>query len=100
MAKRSLYYWAELYSRQMVQRKAYDTLKDTIVINILNFDYLQETNEFHSIFRLLEETKHFLLTDALAMHFIEMPRLRQKWILKEVSPPKGYFSSVAVFTGR
>lgn len=88
MAKRSLYYWAELYSRQMVQRKAYDTLKDTIVINILNFDYLQETDEFHSIFRLLEEKKHFSLTDALAMHFIEMPKLRQKWRLKEVTPQK------------
>lgn len=71
-----------------MQRKAYDTLKDTIVINILNFDYLQETDEFHSIFRLLEEKKHFSLTDALAMHFIEMPKLRQKWRLKEVAPQK------------
>ncbi|MHB8125210.1 MAG: Rpn family recombination-promoting nuclease/putative transposase [Desulfitobacteriaceae bacterium] len=88
MGKRSLYYWAELYSRQMVQNKAYETLKDTITINILNFEYLAETEKFHSVFRLLEEEKHFLLTDALAMHFIEMPKLRRKWKNKEVAPQK------------
>lgn len=88
MAKRSLLYWAELFSRQMVEKQAYETLKDTITINILNFDYLQETDEFHSEFCLLEKKKHFLLTDALAMHFIEMPKLRQKWRTKEVTPQK------------
>lgn len=86
MAKRSLYYWAELYSRQMVQKKAYETLKDTITINILNFDYLQVTDDFHSEFSLLEKKKHFPLTDALAMHFIEMPKLRRKWRKKEITP--------------
>jgi len=61
------------YSRQMVERQAYGTLKDTITINILNFDYLQETDEFHSEFGLLEKKKHFSLTDALAMHYIDYP---------------------------
>ena len=54
----------------MVQKKAYETLKDTITtINILNFEYLQENDEFHSEFGLLEKKKHFPLTDALAMHY-------------------------------
>ena len=88
MAKRSLFYWSELYSRQMVQKKAYETLKDTITINILNFEYLKETDEFHSEFGLLEKKKHFSLTDALAMHFIEMPKLRRKWKNKEVTSQK------------
>ena len=57
----------------MVERQAYGTLKDTITINILNFDYLQETDEFHSEFGLLEKKKHFSLTDALAMHYIDYP---------------------------
>ncbi|MHB1404445.1 MAG: Rpn family recombination-promoting nuclease/putative transposase [Desulfitobacteriaceae bacterium] len=86
MANRSLFYWAELFSRQMVQKQAYVTLKDTITINILNFEYLQETDEFHSEFGLLEKKRHFSLTDALAMHFIEMPKLRRKWRKKEVTP--------------
>jgi hypothetical protein len=47
------------------------SLKETI--NILNFEYLQETDEFHSEFGLLEKKKHFSLTDALAMHFIDYP---------------------------
>ena len=88
MAKRSLYYWSELYSRQMVQKKAYETLTDTITINILNFEYLQESEEFHSEFGLLEKKKHYILTEALAMHFIEMPKLRRKWRNKEVTPYK------------
>ncbi|MHB1651875.1 MAG: Rpn family recombination-promoting nuclease/putative transposase [Desulfitobacteriaceae bacterium] len=88
MAKRSLFYWAELFSRQMVQKQAYETLKDTITINILNFDYLKETDEFHSEFGILEKKKHFSLTDALAMHYIEMPKLRRKWRKKEVTPQK------------
>jgi len=89
MAKRSLFYWAELFSRQMVQKQAYETLKDTITINILNLDYLQETDEFHSQFGIIEKKKHFPLTDALAMHYIEMPKLRRKWRKKEVTPQKG-----------
>jgi len=88
MAKRSLFYWAELFSRQMVERQAYGTLKDTITINILNFDYLQVTDEFHSEFGLLEKKTYFPLTDALAMHFIEMPKLRRKWRKKEITPQK------------
>jgi len=46
---------------------------------------LKETDEFHSAFHLYEEKKWFLLTDALAMHFIELPKLRKKWRLKEVT---------------
>jgi predicted transposase/invertase (TIGR01784 family) len=88
MAKRSLFYWAELFSRQIVEGQAYETLKDTIAINILNFDYLQETDEFHSEFALLEKKRHFLLTDAFAMHFIEMPKWRRKWRTREVTPQK------------
>ncbi len=37
---------------------------------------------------ILEEEKHFLFTDALALHFIEMPKLRRKWKNKEVTPQK------------
>ena len=86
MAKRSLYYWAKLYSRQLQEAMAYEQLHTTITINILDFEYLKETEEFHSAFHLYEEQKRFLLTDALAMHFIELPKLRKKWRLKEVTP--------------
>ncbi|MHB1654442.1 MAG: Rpn family recombination-promoting nuclease/putative transposase [Desulfitobacteriaceae bacterium] len=61
-------------------------LKDTITINILNFNYLKETDEFHSEFGILEKQKHFPLTDALAMHYIELPKLRRKWKKREVTP--------------
>ena len=86
MVKRTLFYWAELFSRQMVETQAYETLTDTITINILNFNYLRETDEFHSEFGILEKKKHFPLTDALAIYFIELPKLRRKWRKKEITP--------------
>ena len=86
MARRTLYYWSEMYSRQMQESMAYDELNPTITINILNFNCLQETEEFHSAFHLYEQKKKFLLTDALALHFIEMPKLRRKWRAREVTP--------------
>ncbi|MHB1407771.1 MAG: Rpn family recombination-promoting nuclease/putative transposase, partial [Desulfitobacteriaceae bacterium] len=67
MTKRSLYYWAKLYSRQLFEGMAYEQLNPTITINILNFNYLKETDQFHSAFHLYEQKKQFLLTDALAI---------------------------------
>ncbi|MHB1407621.1 MAG: Rpn family recombination-promoting nuclease/putative transposase, partial [Desulfitobacteriaceae bacterium] len=61
-------------------------LNPTITINILNFNYLKETDQFHSAFHLYEQKKQFLLTDALAMHFIELPKLRKQWRAREVTP--------------
>ncbi|KLU60281.1 PD-(D/E)XK nuclease family transposase [Peptococcaceae bacterium CEB3] len=58
----------------------------TITIDILNFSCFKETEDFHSIFGLYEKDKHFLLTDALAQHYIELPKLRKKWRQKEVTP--------------
>lgn len=37
------------------------------MINILNFEYLKETDEFHSEFGILEKKKHFSFTDTLAI---------------------------------
>lgn len=86
MVRRSLYYWAQLYSRQLSKGMAYEELNPTITINILNFNYLKDTDEFHSVFQLYEEKKQFLLTDILAIYYIELPKLRKKWRAKEVTP--------------
>lgn len=86
MEKRSLYYWAEMYTRQMQEGMAYKELAQTVTINILDFNYLHQTKNFHTVFRLYEEKEKFQLTDALEMHFMELPKLTAKWQQREVSP--------------
>lgn len=86
MEKRSLFYWAEMYTRQMHEGMAYKELSKTVTINILDFDYLKQTNNYHSVFHLSEKEEGFSLTDTLEMHFMELPKLMTKWRQREVSP--------------
>lgn len=87
MIQRSLYYWGKINQQQLKTGQSYREIKPTIMINILNFDiFKQQTNEFHTTFRLLENDKHFLLTDLLEFHFLEMPKLLHHWKQKKLHP--------------
>ncbi len=86
MEKRSLYYWAEMYSRQIREGMGYKELAKTVSINILDFNYLRQTPNYHSVFHLYEDEERFQLTDVLEMHFMELPKLLIKWRNREVSP--------------
>nr|WP_285844166.1 Rpn family recombination-promoting nuclease/putative transposase [Brevibacillus borstelensis] len=80
MKKRTLYYWSRIYSSQLKKGSiSYGEMKKTITINILDFDLLQETDRYHSTFRLYEDEEKFLLTDVLEVHFVEMPKLLRLW---------------------
>jgi predicted transposase/invertase (TIGR01784 family) len=67
MTRRSLRYWSDDYR----------ALPDVIAVNILNFPYIG-LDEFHTSFHIYEDDhKDYKLTDALEIHFIEMPRFRK-----------------------
>ncbi len=85
MERRSLYYWAKMYTDQMNQGMAYQELANTITINILDFNYIKQTRNYHSVFRLFEKDEGFELTEALEIHFMELPKLLVKWREREVS---------------
>jgi predicted transposase/invertase (TIGR01784 family) len=72
--ERSLYYWARDYSYALGQGGKYSALPCTIIISILAFP-LFDCVEFHSEFRPLEVTRHTLLTDRMALHYFELPKL-------------------------
>ena len=42
----------------------------TITINILDFNYIKQTRNYHSVFRLFEKDEGFELTEALEIHFM------------------------------
>ncbi|KLU64805.1 PD-(D/E)XK nuclease family transposase [Desulfosporosinus acididurans] len=79
MERRTLYYWAKMYALQMQEGMGYKELAKTITINILDFNFVRETRNYHSVFRLFEKDEGFELSDALEIHFMELPKLLVKW---------------------
>ena len=71
--ERVLFYWAKLYTRDLKESEAYRKLRQTISINILDFNMF-DCEECHSIFRLREDTRHELLTDKCRFDFLELPK--------------------------
>ena len=74
---RVLYYWSKLYSGDLKSGDEYGDLKQSISINIINFNMF-ECPEFHSCFKVLEVNRHELLTDKCAIHFFELKKINKK----------------------
>ncbi len=88
--KRSTFYMARLVEDELKRGEDYEKVKNTIVINLLNFEFY-ERNSYHNIAHMkFEETKEEekidlgyqreeeLATDDLEMHFIEIPKFVKK----------------------
>ncbi len=98
MDKRTLFYWAKLFSDQLGEGKPFNELKKTITINILDFDYVGISN-YHTVFHLWEDkNKDYKLTDVLEIHFIELSKFKKvqpdfkkpidRWLLFLEDSPK------------
>jgi len=74
LIQRILYYWARLYGSQLCPGDGYGQLCPCISIVFVN-SRLLPTPRFHGTFRVLEVHDHFELTDALELHFVELPKL-------------------------
>ncbi len=75
LAQRFLFYWANLYKRQLEKGKSYGTLKKCISINIVDFEIVP-LEMMHTIYQVLETRTYYRLTDMLEMHIIELPKLK------------------------
>ncbi|MBN2220796.1 MAG: Rpn family recombination-promoting nuclease/putative transposase [Vallitaleaceae bacterium] len=74
--KRSLFYWSKLHSKQPIKGQNYENTVKSICINIVNSRCIRESDDAHSVFRVLEDKKHFLLCDDLEIHYFQLPNLR------------------------
>ncbi|MDR0936512.1 MAG: Rpn family recombination-promoting nuclease/putative transposase [Oscillospiraceae bacterium] len=72
--ERSLYYWSDMFVKSLHSGQKYSELKQTIAINVLGYNTF-DSGEFHSVFRLHENKTGELLTDRLAIHFIELKKV-------------------------
>jgi predicted transposase/invertase (TIGR01784 family) len=76
-AKRVVYYSAKSYSAQLNVGEEYYTLKPTIFIGILNFEFLESKSYISRHLILDAETQEHTLKD-LDFNFIELPKFNKK----------------------
>jgi len=89
--KRTLFYWAKLYTSQLAEGEQYRKLRRTVAINILNFAFLPNA-QVHNVFHLKEDRTGIGLTDDLELHFMELPKLREEEV-----PVEGGLTSWLLF---
>lgn len=77
-ADRALFYISKMYAEQIEKGQKYDALKKCVSISILDFTLFHDQPDFYSVFHILEDTKHFIYTDKMEFHVIELPKLPKK----------------------
>ena len=85
MDKRTLFYWSKLYSEKLKQGNDYKKLEKVITINIINFNMFK-IEDYHTSFHLCEDKhKDLILNDVLEVHFIELPKFRDKSLNTDIA---------------
>ena len=74
MYKRSLFYWAKLYSSQLKQGQYYRELHPVIAINILDFILFKNDNDCHRSFVLKNIRTNEEYLRMLEIHFVELSK--------------------------
>ena len=69
--KRTLFYWAKMYTADFKAGESYDKLHRCIAINIIA-DGFMLNDAIHSEYLLQEKTAHTILTDVLEIHFLDL----------------------------
>ena len=69
--KRTLFYWAKMYTADFKAGESYDKLHRCIAINIIA-DGVRLNDAIHSEYLLQEKTVHTILTDVLEIHFLDL----------------------------
>ena len=72
--KRALYYWAKLYTEQLVTGQSYRTLNKAIGIHILNFTSIPKAEQYHNIFHLKEKHNNLHYFNDIELHTIELDK--------------------------
>jgi predicted transposase/invertase (TIGR01784 family) len=76
--KRALYYWSKVYTDQIESGEYFETLRKTISINILDFNYLDE-KDFHNSYGIYNRKSDKELSDIFDMHFIELEKFNKDY---------------------
>ena len=75
--KRLTSYVSRLASEQLKQGQKYDTLKDTVVICILNYNFTNLPEYHTETITVAKLHREYELANFIKYHFIELPKFRQ-----------------------
>ena len=67
-----------MYAETIEEGESYTNLKKSIVINLMDFNIIDETKRYHTIYSIKEETEGFKLTDDLEIHYIELKKFEKQ----------------------
>jgi len=76
--KRAFYYWAKVYSDQLESGDDFETLRKTIVISILDFNYIDE-DDFHNVYKVFNTKSKKEFSNVFEMHFIELSKFNKDY---------------------
>ena len=79
--KRSIYYWSKMVTEQLSEGMMFKQLNKTISINILDFNIVSSSLDFHNIYKILNEKtgKNDELHDMFELHYIELKKFRKDY---------------------
>lgn len=85
-SERSLFYGARMVNSSLESGINYDKMKKSIVISFVDGTLFPDTRDLHTEFLLQEKNTHFVLTDRLSLHFIELGKVDDKVPLEKMLP--------------
>lgn len=85
LKERFLYYWAKAHTNQLVSGEAFEELRTTISVLILNEVMFKDLAGPHQRFRLWDETHQSRFSDQMDVHLLELPKFHES--LSELNSP-------------
>ncbi|HLQ44111.1 MAG TPA: Rpn family recombination-promoting nuclease/putative transposase [Planctomycetaceae bacterium] len=77
LRERLLFYWAELFTQQMLEGAAYQAVRPAISICFLDGVLFPNVPAWHSRFTLRDAQHGHRLTDAIEIHLLELPKFQK-----------------------
>ncbi len=79
--KRAFYYWAKLVTEQLGEGMMYKELKKTISISILDYDFVPDSEEVHSCYKIINTAtgKDDRLHNFFELHYIELKKFKKMY---------------------
>ena len=74
---RTLFYWAKLYSSELKSGEDYSELKQTITINIINFNMFDGADYHTEVAAMIKGTNE-VFSDKFSIHFFELKKVGKK----------------------
>jgi predicted transposase/invertase (TIGR01784 family) len=79
--KRAIYYWAKLVTEQLSEGMMFKELLKTISINILDFNFVPDTEVFHNRYKIINTGtgKDDRLHDMFELHYVELRKFKKSY---------------------